>query len=183
MSARMWEACCIPATIALARLRAIAAAVKRGLAAACGEDYLCGSTVADDVAPPSEDPMRYRSDHIHLRSRDAVAAAGFYVETFGAREVRRVGEGTVERVVIDLGGFTVFIEQAPEDTHPAARTPCLGIEHIGFTVDDIEAAMADLTRRGVPVRTGITERGPGLRIAFVEGPDGALIEILERKTV
>jgi hypothetical protein len=31
------------------------------------------------------------------------------------------------------------------------------------------------------VRTGITERGQGLRIAFVEGPDGALIEILERK--
>ena len=35
--------------------------------------------------------------------------------------------------------------------------------------------------RGVTVRTGITARGPDLRIAFVEGPDGALIEILERK--
>jgi catechol 2,3-dioxygenase-like lactoylglutathione lyase family enzyme len=48
-------------------------------------------------------------------------------------------------------------------------------------VADIEAAMADLTARGVPVRTGITQRAPDLRIAFVEGPDGALIEILERK--
>ncbi len=43
--------------------------------------------------------------------------------------------------------------------------------------------MTDLTGRGVPVRMGITQRGPGLRIAFFEGPDGALIEILERKDV
>jgi len=127
-----------------------------------------------------EMPMQYACDHVHLRSRDAVRAATFYVETFGAREVKRVGSDPVQRVVLDLGGLTVFIEQAPAETAPAGPTPCLGIEHIGLRVSDIEAAMADLTGRGVTVRTGITERGAGLRIAFVEGPDGALIEILER---
>jgi catechol 2,3-dioxygenase-like lactoylglutathione lyase family enzyme len=126
--------------------------------------------------------MSYTFDHIHLRSRDAVRAAAFYVETFGAREVKRIGADPVQRVVLDLGGLTVFIEQAPADTLPAARTPCLGLEHFGLRVADIEATMADLAHRGVPVRTGITERGPDLRIAFVEGPDGALIEILERRT-
>ncbi|MCJ2071530.1 VOC family protein [Methylobacterium sp. J-030] len=126
--------------------------------------------------------MRYACDHVHLRSRDAVRAAAFYVETFGARETKRVGGDPVQRVVLELGGLTVFIEQAPAETAPAGPTPCLGLEHIGLRVDDIEAAMADLTARGVPVRTGITERSPDLRIAFVEGPDGALIEILERKS-
>ncbi|MDP4021799.1 VOC family protein [Methylobacterium sp. NEAU 140] len=125
--------------------------------------------------------MTYRCDHVHLRSRDAVAAAGFYVAMFEAREVARVGADPVQRVVLDLGGLTVFIEQAPPETNPAATTPCLGIEHIGLRVEDIEAALGDLTGRGVVVRTPITERGPGLRIAFVEGPDGALIELLERK--
>ena len=124
--------------------------------------------------------MQYTSDHLHLRSRDAVKAAGFYVETFGAREVKRVGDDPVQRVVLDLGGLTMFIEQAPDEIAPATPTPCLGIEHFGLRVADIEAAMADLTARGVLVKTGITARGPGLRIAFVEGPDGALIEILER---
>lgn len=124
--------------------------------------------------------MQYTSDHLHLRSRDAVKAAGFYVETFGAREVKRVGDDPVQRVVLDLGGLTMFIEQAPDEIAPATPTPCLGIEHFGLRVADIEAAMADLRARGVPVKTGITARGPGLRIAFVEGPDGALIEILER---
>ena len=95
--------------------------------------------------------------------------------------MKRVGDDPVQRVVLDLGGLTVFIEQAPAETTPAAPPPCLGIEHIGLRVADIEAAMADLTARGVPVRTGITQRAPDLRIAFVEGPDGALIELLERK--
>jgi len=125
--------------------------------------------------------MQYACDHVHLRSRDALQAAAFYVATFGAREVKRVGDEVIQRVVLDLGGLTVFIEQAPAETAPAGPTPCLGLEHLGLRVADIEAAMADLTARGVPVRTGITERGPDLRIAFVEGPDGALIEILERK--
>lgn len=124
--------------------------------------------------------MQYVCDHVHLRSRDAVRAAAFYVETFGARETGRVGGEPVQRVILDLGGLTVFIEQASAETAPAAHTPCLGIEHLGLRVADIAAAMADLTARGVPVRTGITERSPNLRIAFVEGPDGALIEILER---
>ena len=125
--------------------------------------------------------MRYACDHVHLRSRNSVAAAGFYVAMFSAREVRRVGDDPVQRVVLDLGGLTVFIEQAPADAHPAAPTPCLGLEHLGLRVDDIDAAMADLTARGVPVRTPITRRGPGLRVAFVEGPDGASIELLERR--
>ncbi|MET0744428.1 MAG: VOC family protein [Microvirga sp.] len=125
--------------------------------------------------------MQYACDHVHLRSRDAVKAAAFYVQTFGARAVKRVGADPVQRMVLDLGGLTVFIEQAPAETTPATRTPCLGIEHIGLRVANIDAAMAELAARGVTVRTGITERGPGLRIAFVEGPDGALIEILERR--
>ena len=125
--------------------------------------------------------MNYRCDHIHLRSRDAIAAAAFYAETFGAREVKRVGTDPVERVVIDLGGLAVFIEQAGDEANPAVTAPCLGIEHIGLVTADIEAALADLTARGVPLRMGITQRGPGLRIAFFEGPDGVLIEILERK--
>lgn len=125
--------------------------------------------------------MQYACDHVHLRSRDAAKAAAFYVETFGATEVKRVGADPVQRMVLDLGGLTVFIEQAPVETAPATQTPCLGIEHIGLRVADIDAAMADLTARGVPVRMGITERGPGLWIAFVEGPDGALIEVLERR--
>jgi len=125
--------------------------------------------------------MTYRCDHVHLRSRDAVSAAAFYTAMFGARETGRVGGDPVQRVILDLGGLTVFIEQATDDVHPAATTPCLGVEHIGLAVEDIEAAVADLTGRGVVFRTDIIQRGPGLRIVFLDAPDGAIIELLERR--
>lgn len=125
--------------------------------------------------------MTYRCDHVHLRSRDPVSAATFYTSMFGARETGRVGGDPVQRVILDLGGLTVFIERAADDVHPAAVMPCLGIEHIGLAVEDIEGATADLKARGVVFRTGIIERGPGLRITFLDAPDGAVIELLERR--
>ena len=127
------------------------------------------------------DAMTYRCDHVHLRSRDPVAAAAFYTSMFGATETGRVGEAPVQRMILDLGGLTIFIEQATADAHPALTSPCLGIEHIGLAVADIEAAVADLKGRGVAFRTEIIERGPGLRIAFLDAPDGAVIELLERR--
>lgn len=125
--------------------------------------------------------MTFRFDHVHLRSRDAVAAADFYCTLFGARETGRVGGDPVQRVILDLGGLTMFIEQAPPEARPAAGMPSLGLEHLGLLVEDIEASLADLSARGVTVKVGITERGPGLRICFLEGPDGAVIELLERR--
>ncbi|GJD48768.1 hypothetical protein OPKNFCMD_1494 [Methylobacterium crusticola] len=124
--------------------------------------------------------MTYRCDHLHLRSRDAVAAARFYVEALGARETGRDGAPVVSRVMLDLGGLTLFIEQAPAATGPAAQPPNLGIEHLGLRVDDIEATVADLRERGIALVSGITDVRPGLRIAFFDGPDGVRIEVLQR---
>jgi catechol 2,3-dioxygenase-like lactoylglutathione lyase family enzyme len=123
--------------------------------------------------------MTFRFEHLHLRSRDAVAAARFYVETFGAREIAREGAPSVTRVVLDLSGLTLFIEHAP-DAGPAARPPNRGIEHIGLAVDDIESTVADLKRRGVAFVIDITDVRPGLRTAFLDGPDGVRIELLQR---
>ncbi|GJD78400.1 VOC family protein [Methylobacterium gregans] len=123
--------------------------------------------------------LSYSIDHVHLRSRDPVAAAGFYVTVFGAREVDRVGD-PVSRVVLDLGGLRVFIEQAPADIAEAAVPPHRGIEHIGLRVADIDAALADLAARGIPLAIRLTQVNPALRTAFLDGPDGVRIELLER---
>lgn len=94
--------------------------------------------------------MGYVYDHLHLRSRDAVAAARFYGEVLGAREIGREGGENPSRIILDLGGMRMFIEQAPEGTGPAAVPPHRGIEHIGLRVEDIEATVADLAARGIP---------------------------------
>lgn len=123
--------------------------------------------------------MNVRIDHIHLRSRDAIAAARFYVDMFGARETGRVGDPQVSRVILDLAGLTIFIEHAP-DLPPGAKPQHLGLEHLGLTVENIETAVADLAARGIPLVSGITDLGPHLRIAFFDGPDNVRIELLQR---
>jgi catechol 2,3-dioxygenase-like lactoylglutathione lyase family enzyme len=123
--------------------------------------------------------LGYGIDHVHLRSRDPVAAAGFYVAVLGARETDRIGD-PVSRVVLDLGGLRVFIEQAPADIAPAAVPPHRGLEHIGLRVADIDAALADLEARGVALAIPLTQVNPALRTAFLDGPDGVRIELLER---
>lgn len=124
--------------------------------------------------------MDFHIDHVHLRSPDPVRAAAFYVDKLAAREVRR--EGTpLSRIVLDLGGLTVFIEQAPADLAPPAKAPHLGIEHIGLGVADIDATLADLRARGVTVLVDTKVMRPGLRIAFIDGPDCVRIELLERR--
>jgi catechol 2,3-dioxygenase-like lactoylglutathione lyase family enzyme len=128
------------------------------------------------------EPIPYVCDHLHLRSRDAVAAATFYVSVFGARETARIGAPAVSRVVLELGTLRLFIEQVPAETPAGAVPPHRGIEHIGLRVPDIEAALADLRRRGIPLVAELTQVNPNLRTAFLDGPDGVRIEILERKT-
>lgn len=123
--------------------------------------------------------MDFHIDHVHLRSPDAAAASAFYVEKIAAHEIRREGE-PLSRVVLDLGGLTVFIEQAPADLAPPARAPHLGIEHIGLGVTDLDATLADLRARGVTILVEAKQMRPGLRIAFIDGPDGVRIELLER---
>jgi catechol 2,3-dioxygenase-like lactoylglutathione lyase family enzyme len=124
--------------------------------------------------------IEYTSDHVHLRSTDPVAAARFYVEAFGAKEVTRVDVRGALRIILDLGTLRLFVEQVPESTARPPEPPFLGIEHIGLGVSDLDAAAADLRARGVRFVTEPREARPGVRIAFIEGPDRVRIELIER---
>lgn len=125
--------------------------------------------------------VTYTSDHVHLRSLDAEKAAAFYVAAMGAKEVTRMDVRGALRVILDLGGLRVFVEQVPEGTSRPPEPPFVGIEHIGLGVNDIDAAVADLKARGVNIVVEPREARPGVRICFLEGPDKVRIELIERR--
>jgi catechol 2,3-dioxygenase-like lactoylglutathione lyase family enzyme len=122
----------------------------------------------------------FRIDHVHLRSPNPEAAARFYVEVLGARQVSQVEVGGALRVVVDLGGLPLFIEQVEPGTPVPPKPPFIGMEHIGLAADDLEAAAARLRSRGVSFTVEPKEVRPGVRVAFVEGPDGVTIELIQR---
>lgn len=122
----------------------------------------------------------FRIDHVHLRSPDPAAAASFYQTMFGATETSRVQNGGALRVVVDLGGLPLFIEQVPPNTPSPPAPPFMGVEHVGLAVTGFDAAVAELRAKGATFAKEPTSPRPGIRIAFVQAPDGVQVEILER---
>ena len=56
----------------------------------------------------------------------------------------------------------------------------IGLDHLGLRVDDLDVATAELKRRGAQVIGEPKTIRPGVRIAFIQGPDDGRIELLER---
>jgi lactoylglutathione lyase len=129
----------------------------------------------------------YRYDHVHLRATDPDAMGRFFETMFGAEVTRGVyPPGTLYpgqmRVSMRVGGQKVLVAPAhPHDpTGAPPRFPYYGVEHIGLTVDDVDAAVAELRAKGAEIAIGPLTRNPGLRLAFVRGPDGVMVELVQR---
>jgi len=120
-------------------------------------------------------------EHIHLRSPDPEATAQFYEAMFGA-EVIRSAVGGAPRIDLKLGGMDVFIAPvaAGSDVAPAPRSPYQGLDHFGLHVRNIDAVVAELKAKGAVFTMEPNTIRPGLRIAFLRGPQDVSIELLER---
>jgi catechol 2,3-dioxygenase-like lactoylglutathione lyase family enzyme len=124
----------------------------------------------------------YTYDHVHLRSRNPEETALWYERMFGAEVKRSTQSDGKQRVDLDLGGMTVFIAPIVNQTGTAQppASPYLGLEHIGLRVEGIDAAVADLKAKGAEFTMEPTTIRPGVRIAFLKGPENVSIEILDR---
>jgi len=125
----------------------------------------------------------YRVDHIHLISPEIEKTKKWYCETLGGRETFS-GEFKGNKVYyVDLNGFNIIlIERLPDATPlPATLQTREGLDHFGVAVDDMDAAVSDLKARGVRFIAEPLQVRPGVRIAYIQGPDKVRIELTERK--
>jgi lactoylglutathione lyase len=124
----------------------------------------------------------YSYDHIHLRSRDPMATAQYYHKMFDAKIVESIQSDGRPRIDLDINGLTVFIAQVSADSiiGQAPADPHLGLDHFGLKVDNLDAAYAELKQRGAEFAVEPRTIRPGVKIAFVRGPDDVRIELLER---
>jgi lactoylglutathione lyase len=120
-------------------------------------------------------------DHMHLRSPDPEATAAFYERMFGAQILRSMQDGR-PRIDLKVGGVDVFIMAvAPgSNVNPAPVSPHQGLDHFGLRVNGIDAVVADLKAKGAHFTMEPTTVRPGLRVAFLRGPDEVSIELLDR---
>lgn len=121
-------------------------------------------------------------DHVHLRSPDPDATAAYYERMFGAKIIKSVMSNGIERTDMNLGGVTIFIAQTPPDAELSQKPEgsYVGLDHLGLRVKNIDAVCAELKVKGAEFTVEPKTIRPGVRIAFVRGPQNVLIEILDR---
>jgi lactoylglutathione lyase len=130
----------------------------------------------------------FQFDHLHLRCSDPEATARFFETMFDANVDRSVyPPGTLypgqPRITMRVGGQKILI--APTHPHdamaPAPAFPYYGLEHIGLTVADLDASIASLRGKGADVAIGPLTRDAGTYLAFIRGPEGVMVELVQQR--
>ena len=130
--------------------------------------------------------MGYAINHVHIRASEPHASADWYEKHFGAKvlSAREVMPGTIT-IVTELEGLVrLNISSQKEGSsreRPVAELNRLGLEHFGFTVDDIDLDMERLEAAGVRIVLPITQISGGGRLSYIEGPDNVLIELVQQR--
>jgi len=126
--------------------------------------------------------MSWQYDHVHFKCSDHEKTVAFFTEHFGAREVKRWEVNGMAIVTLDIGGLTYnFSPKRPGETVDAATQPArYGVYHLALKTTDLVGEAAKMKARGVKFTQEIGQVNPTTKYAFIEGPDGITIELLQR---
>jgi catechol 2,3-dioxygenase-like lactoylglutathione lyase family enzyme len=138
-----------------------------------------------------------RMHHVGVVVDDLAAATSFFVEL----GLRLQGQGQVEggwvdRIVGLEGVRTEFAMVETPDGHGRLelikfhappgqdgddRAPAntLGLRHVAFVVEDLDAVIAGARARGAELVGGVERYGDSFRLCYVRGPEGIIVELAE----
>ncbi|RZT21630.1 VOC family protein [Fictibacillus sp. BK138] len=139
-----------------------------------------------------------RIDHVSINVNDLAKAKEFFLdlglevkaewELEGSQLDRIVGLQNVKTACVGLGmpEGLAWIElvkyYTPLDEidiqQPFANT--LGIRHICFAVEDIEAIIAKLKKKGTKIFSEIQQYEESYKLCYVRGPEGIILELAEK---
>ncbi len=125
--------------------------------------------------------MHYSLDHIHVRCSDADASIAYFKKMFDAEEVGKWEAKGMPITNLEMAGQRFSFSPKREEVDIVAKPhePGWGVYQIGLKVDDLDAALAQLKARGAEISKEPFTPKDGLRIFFVNGPDGLEIEVME----
>lgn len=122
--------------------------------------------------------MEFKLTHSNINVTDLERSLKFYAEALDMKEVRRMSdpEGSYTIAWIANGNSPTQIELTWLAEHPQAYELGENESHIGFVVDDFDAAH----QRHLAMDC-ICFENPTLGIYFIEDPDGYWIEVVPTK--
>ena len=122
--------------------------------------------------------MAYTFHHIHLRCEDLDGAIQFYEKMFDGKVTDTVEVRGLKIVRMEVGGERIFLSPKFGDmeVEPTSGNHRWGVYQLAFTVEDLDAAVAELQERGAELQD---LKPSGLMMAFFKGPDNVQIELIE----
>jgi catechol 2,3-dioxygenase-like lactoylglutathione lyase family enzyme len=139
-----------------------------------------------------------RMEHVGIVVDDLAAATAFFVELGLEPQGEMPVEGDWVDRVVGLEGIRVdtammeapggrgglelvkFHSPSVRGGDPDAPANTLGLRHIAFAVDDIDAAVAKVRARGGELIGEVENYEDIYRLCYVRGPEGIIVELAEK---
>ena len=118
--------------------------------------------------------MTFAVHHVHLKTPNPKQTAQYYIDNFGATvKAENPGRG----FELDLHGLQLNITDIVATQNHEHH---YGIEHMAIHTDTYTATLANLRKNGVRILEELPPNQTGRRVCFVEAPDGAQMEVIEK---
>jgi lactoylglutathione lyase len=125
--------------------------------------------------------MHFSIEHAAIRCKDLEASVEYYRRMFDARVILRRERGESRRIVFLRIGESMLelMEMGPgsESLDPREH---YGVHHLGMGTDDFDSAYRELKAKGADFLGEPLNPTPGIRLAFLRDPNGAVIELAYR---
>jgi len=121
------------------------------------------------VTPMASAQTTFPYDHVHVNVPDPAAASVWYEKHFGGKRITEAPDRL-------MYGSTRFMFLKKADALPSAGS---AVDHVGFSVADIDATFRQFAADGVKIVTPIRDLPGIFKIGFVEDPWGTRIEVVQ----
>lgn len=127
-------------------------------------------------------------NHIAVYVRNRQEAVDFYTDVLGGRLLYTVDNESDGLLIamIQMDGFCIEALEPPEGKDTIEGAALATANHFAIEVDDIEAAIAHIEKKGYSIeKPGIYDvpnfgrEGNDLKVAFTHGPNGERIELFQ----
>jgi glyoxylase I family protein len=125
--------------------------------------------------------MNFSLEHLGLPARDPIALKDWYVKTLEAK-VRFDNGQTPPMFLLSTAGGMIEIYAGDFAVKETANNKLNGWRHVALRVESIEAAKAELEKRGVRFTEEIKPAGGGGRVLFFQDLEGNLLHLVERSS-
>jgi lactoylglutathione lyase len=121
-------------------------------------------------------------DHVHFVCEDMEGMVKFFADIFGGKETSREEVRGLPMIRMEVHGLTVsFLGTQPHSPMLQPGKGNRGLDHVGFKVANLDQTLEEFKKKGVTLNAGPGVTASGVKYAFINGPEGIRIELIERK--